>query len=170
MNVFLFTGEHLDVCTSVAARNYQMSVLHPGSQHFAVSLPHPPTLSETVESLFSQFVSGKFVLSRSPSALNPNNLVLSVNHKTREVLFVKLLSASMLAQHWSDLVTFFNFSFQILSANEQACRLFECNASELIGKKLSCFLRKTSQVLEETVEEDFLLVDGAVEAVSGRVV
>lgn len=64
----------------------------------------------------------------------------------------------------------FIFIFQILSANEQACKLFECTTNELIGKKLSCILKKTSQVLEEALEEDFPLVDGTVVAVSGKVV
>ncbi|XP_044074602.1 PAS domain-containing serine/threonine-protein kinase [Siniperca chuatsi] len=133
------TGERLDVCTSVAARNHQISSLHPGS---AVSLPHRSTVSETEESLFSQLISRDFGLSGSPSALNPNKVILIVNHKTRE----------------------------ILSANEQACKLFECTTNELVGKKLSCILKKTSQVLEEALEEDFLLVDGTVAAVSGKVV
>lgn len=62
------------------------------------------------------------------------------------------------------------FVFQILTANEQACTLFECNSNELIGEKLCCFLKKTSQVLEQGLEEDFPLVDGTVEAVSGKVV
>ncbi|XP_070774896.1 PAS domain-containing serine/threonine-protein kinase [Enoplosus armatus] len=136
------TGEHLDVCTSVAARNYQISSLHPGSQVSAVSLPHPSTMSETEESLFYQLISGDFGLSGSPSALNPNKVILTVDHKTRE----------------------------ILSANEQACKLFECTTNELLGQKLSCMLKKTSQVLEEALEEDFLLVDGTVAAVSGKVV
>lgn len=62
------------------------------------------------------------------------------------------------------------FIFQILSANEQACKLFECTTNELIGKKLTCILKKTSQVLEKALEEDFLLVDGTVAVVSGKVV
>ncbi|XP_026229459.1 PAS domain-containing serine/threonine-protein kinase isoform X2 [Anabas testudineus] len=136
------TGERLDVCTSVAARNHQMSSLHPGSQHCAVSLLQPFTVSEMEESLFNQLVSGKFVVSGSPLALNPNKAILTVDHKTRE----------------------------ILTANEQTCTLFECNTNELIGKKLCCFLKKTSQVLEEALEEDFQLDDGTVEAVSGKVV
>ncbi|XP_070701720.1 PAS domain-containing serine/threonine-protein kinase [Pempheris klunzingeri] len=135
-------GERLDTCTSVAERNCQISSLHPDSQVSAASLRHPPTVSETEKSLFSQLMSGDFGLSGSPSALNPNKVILTVNHKTRE----------------------------ILSANEQACKLFECTSNELIGKKLSCILKKTSQVLEEALEEDFLLVDGTVETVSGKVV
>lgn len=57
-----------------------------------------------------------------------------------------------------------------MAANEKACALFECDTNELIGKKLSYFLKKTSQVLDEALEEDFPLVDGIVEAVSGKVV
>lgn len=60
--------------------------------------------------------------------------------------------------------------FQIMSANEQACKLFDCTTSELIGKKLTCILKKTSQVLEEALEEDFPLVDGTVAALTGKVV
>ncbi|KAF1383914.1 hypothetical protein PFLUV_G00136780 [Perca fluviatilis] len=135
-------GEGLDVFTSVAARDLQISSLHPDSHISSVSLPHPSTISEIEESLFSQLVSGDFGLSGSPSALNPNKVILTVDHKTRE----------------------------ILSANEQACKLFECTTTELIGKKLSCILKKTSQVLEEALEEDFPLLDGTVVAVSGKVV
>uniref|UniRef100_A0A8D0AK61 PAS domain-containing serine/threonine-protein kinase n=1 Tax=Sander lucioperca TaxID=283035 RepID=A0A8D0AK61_SANLU len=138
----LLTGEGLDVFTSVAARDLQISSLHPDSHISAVSLPHPSTMSETEESLFSQLVSGDFGLSGSPAALNPNKVILTVDHKTRE----------------------------ILSANEQACKLFECTTTELIGKKLSCILKKTSQVLEEALEEDVPLLDGTVVAVSGKVV
>lgn len=57
-----------------------------------------------------------------------------------------------------------------MSANEQACKLFECATEELIGKKLPSLLKKTSQVLEEALEEDFPLVDGTVVAASGKVV
>lgn len=64
----------------------------------------------------------------------------------------------------------FIFIFQILSVNEKACKLFECTTYELIGKNLSSILKKTSQVLEEALEEDFLLADGTVTAVSGKVV
>lgn len=60
--------------------------------------------------------------------------------------------------------------FQILSANEQACALFDCTTSELIGKKLSSLLKKTSQVLEEALEQDFPLEDGTVATVTGKVV
>ncbi|XP_040911348.1 PAS domain-containing serine/threonine-protein kinase isoform X2 [Toxotes jaculatrix] len=136
------TGECLDVCSSVAARNHQISSLHPGSLVSAVCLPHPSTMSETEESLFCQLISGNFGLSGSPSVINPNKVILTVDHKTRE----------------------------ILSANEQAYKLFECTANELIGKRLSCFLKKTSQVLEQALEEDFPLVDGTVASVSGKVV
>ncbi|XP_051261500.1 PAS domain-containing serine/threonine-protein kinase isoform X2 [Dicentrarchus labrax] len=136
------TGERLDDCSSVATRNCQISSLHPGSQVSAVSLPHLSTVSEAEESLFSQLISGDFDLAAFPSALNPNKVILTVHRNTRE----------------------------ILSANEQACKLFECTTNELIGKKLSCILKKTTQVLEEALEEDFPLEDGTVATVSGKVV
>ncbi|XP_038574117.1 PAS domain-containing serine/threonine-protein kinase isoform X2 [Micropterus salmoides] len=138
----LMTLQHRYYSGSFTERNCQISSLHPGSQVFAVCLPHQSTVSETGESLFSQLISGDFGLSGSPSALNPNKAILTVDHKTRE----------------------------ILSANEQACKLFECTTDELTGKKLSCIVKKTSQVLEEALEEDFLLVDGTVAGVSGKVV
>uniref|UniRef100_A0A671Y4F1 PAS domain-containing serine/threonine-protein kinase n=1 Tax=Sparus aurata TaxID=8175 RepID=A0A671Y4F1_SPAAU len=134
--------ERFDGCTSVAARNCQISSLHPCSQVSAASLPHLSTVPELEESLFSQLFSGDFSLPGSPSVLNPNKAILTVDHKTRE----------------------------ILSANEQACKLFECTTSDLIGKNLFCILRRTSQVLEEALEQDFPLVDGSVAAVSGKVV
>uniref|UniRef100_UPI0037E833C0 PAS domain-containing serine/threonine-protein kinase n=1 Tax=Semicossyphus pulcher TaxID=241346 RepID=UPI0037E833C0 len=134
--------EPVVVCTSVAERNHQISSLHPGSQVSAASLPHPSTVSEKEDSLISKLISGEFVLSGSLSALNPNKVILTVDQKTR----------------------------QILSANEQACKLFECTNNDLIGKKLSCIVKKTNQVLEDALEEDFLLVDGTVAAVSGKVV
>ncbi|XP_041849004.1 PAS domain-containing serine/threonine-protein kinase [Melanotaenia boesemani] len=135
-----FTG--LDVCISHAARNYQLSHLIPGSQVSEDSLPHPSTQSETEESLFRLLISGEFGVSGYPSALSPNKVILTVSHKTRE----------------------------ILSANEQASKLFECSTKELIGKKLSSILKKTSQVLEQALEEDFLVEDGTVVAVCGKVV
>ncbi|XP_028986904.1 PAS domain-containing serine/threonine-protein kinase [Betta splendens] len=136
------TDESFKVCPSVATRNYQMSSLHPGSNLSPASLPYPSTMSEREERLFNQLVHGKFVLSGSPSALNPNKVILSVDHKTRE----------------------------IVAANEKACTLFECDTNELIGKKLCYFLKKTNQVLDEALEEDFPLVDGIVETVSAKVV
>lgn len=59
---------------------------------------------------------------------------------------------------------------QIVSANEQAQKLFECTPTGLIGKKLSCLFKKTRQVLEEALEEIFPLEDGSVTAVTGKVV
>lgn len=54
--------------------------------------------------------------------------------------------------------------------NKQAQKLFDCLANELIGKKLPCIFKKTSQVLEDALEEMFLLEDGTVRAVTGKVV
>ncbi|KAF7667530.1 hypothetical protein LDENG_00058400 [Lucifuga dentata] len=123
-------SECLDVCRSEAPKNLQCS------------LPHPSTVSETEESLFSQIVSGDFWLSASPPVFNPKKVVLTVDCITKE----------------------------ILSANEQACKLFECTPNELIGKKLSCVLTKTSQVVTESLAEDFLQQDGNIVAMSGKVV
>lgn len=67
-------------------------------------------------------------------------------------------------------VLLFVLFFQILSANDQACKLFDCGTSELIGKKLSSMLKKTSQVLEEALGQDFPLDDGTIATVSGKVV
>lgn len=59
---------------------------------------------------------------------------------------------------------------QIVSANEQAQKLFDCTPNGLIGKKLPCLFKKTCQVLEEALEEIFPLEDGSVTAVTGKVV
>lgn len=59
---------------------------------------------------------------------------------------------------------------QIVSSNEKAEKLFDCTSDELIGKKLSYIFKKTSQVLDEALEEIFLLEDGSVTAVTGKVV
>ncbi|KAM3603762.1 uncharacterized protein V6R79_001706 [Siganus canaliculatus] len=132
-------GECLNDCNSVAARNFQISVLHPDAQVSTCSLPHLSTVAEREESLLNQLITGDLAL---PPSFNPNKVILTVDRKTRE----------------------------ILSANEQACKLFECTTDELIGKKLSCVLKKTSQVLEEALEEDCLLDNGTVAAASGKVV
>ena len=52
----------------------------------------------------------------------------------------------------------------------KACALFECTSDDLIGQKLSCFLKKTNQVLEEALSEGCLHTDGNVAVVSGKVV
>ncbi|XP_035810197.2 PAS domain-containing serine/threonine-protein kinase isoform X2 [Amphiprion ocellaris] len=134
------TGDRLDVCTSVAHRNHQISSLFPASPVFAESLPHPFTMSETEERLLNQLFSGDFGLLGNLAAINPNKVILTVSKKTRE----------------------------ILSVNDQACKLFECTTNELTGRKLSSILKKTSQVLEEALEEDFLLSDGTIAPISGK--
>lgn len=89
---FIPTGvECLDECPSVAARNCQISSLHPSSQVSAVSLPQRPTVSEMEESLFSQLMSADFGLPRSPAALNRNRVILTIDHETREVLSVHVM-------------------------------------------------------------------------------
>lgn len=108
----------------------------------AASLPHPATASQMDENLFSQLINGHCVLSQTPAALSPNKIILLVDHKSHKIIFV----------------------------NERALQLFECTSDELIGKKLSQVLVKSSQVIVNVLEEDFLLEDGTVAAVSGKVV
>ncbi|XP_053739560.1 PAS domain-containing serine/threonine-protein kinase isoform X2 [Synchiropus splendidus] len=114
----------------------------PASHISVKSLPHPFTMSQAEESLFSKIFSQDSGVFECPSTYSPNKAILTVDEKSRE----------------------------ILSANDQASRLFECTAGELIGRKLSDVLRKTTQVLEEALEEDFLFRDGSVVAVYGIVV
>ncbi|XP_055007725.1 PAS domain-containing serine/threonine-protein kinase isoform X2 [Boleophthalmus pectinirostris] len=121
-----------------AARNNNLSKLH-WSPDF---LPHPHTASQTDENLFWQLIDGHCVLSQSPAVLNPNKVILIVDHKTRE----------------------------LVSVNDQACKLYDCSSEELIGKKLSQVLTKSNQVIVDVLEEDFLLEDGTVASVLGKVV
>ncbi|KAM9789360.1 PAS domain-containing serine/threonine-protein kinase [Neosynchiropus ocellatus] len=115
---------------------------HPASHISVQSLPHPLTMSQAEESLFSKLFSQDSRVFECPSTFSPNKAILTVDEKSRE----------------------------ILSANDQASRLFEYTAGELIGRKLSDVLRKTTQVLEEALEEDFLFHDGSVVPVYGIVV
>ncbi|XP_075877367.1 PAS domain-containing serine/threonine-protein kinase [Nelusetta ayraudi] len=140
---WLLTGmKCLHDCPSVAARNCQISSLYERSQVSVVGLSQQPTVSELEKSLVSQLMSEDFGMPIFPSALNLDRVFLTVDRDTRE----------------------------ILSANDQACTLFDCATSELIGKKLSCLLRKTSQVLEEALGQDFPLDDGTIATVTGKVV
>ncbi|XP_061879532.1 PAS domain-containing serine/threonine-protein kinase-like isoform X1 [Entelurus aequoreus] len=123
-----------------SSRNYEMSNLHHDISVNA--LPRPSTMSEMEDNLYGHLISADCVLSVSPLAFNPNKVLIIVDHKSRE----------------------------ILSANDDACKLFECTANTLKGKKLFCVLRKTTQVLEEALNEEFLLTDGTVASVSGKVV
>ncbi|XP_034039788.1 PAS domain-containing serine/threonine-protein kinase [Thalassophryne amazonica] len=113
---------------------------HRSSVFHNASLPHQSTMYESEQSLFGQLFSGDFGLSGAPSALNPNKVILTVDYKTREILV----------------------------ANDQAWKLFECAPNKLIGQKLSSVLKKTTQVVEEALAEDCFLMDGAVVAVCGK--
>lgn len=89
---FIPTGmECLDKRPSVAARNCQISSLHPSPQVSAVRLPQRPTVSEMEESLFKQLMSADFGLPKSPAALNPNKVILTIDHETQEVLSVHVM-------------------------------------------------------------------------------
>lgn len=69
-----------------------------------------------------------------------------------------------------DVLYTFTLLFQILSANEQASKLFECSSMDLIGKKLSSILKKASKDLQEVFEEDYPLPGGNVADLSAKVV
>ncbi|XP_061696191.1 PAS domain-containing serine/threonine-protein kinase isoform X2 [Syngnathoides biaculeatus] len=127
---------------SAGVRKNRKACIHPESEVSIDSLPRSPTMSETENKLYGQLISTDFGLCVSPLALNSNKVILTVDHKSRE----------------------------ILSANDEACKLFACAPEELNGKKLMCVLKKTTQVLEEALPEDFLLTDGSVASVSGKLV
>lgn len=80
----LCTGEHLDVFSSNSAQNHQKCSLHRASLVSSICLPHRSSPLESEESLFSQ-LSGKFGLKESPSVLNPNKVILTIDQKSREV-------------------------------------------------------------------------------------
>ncbi|XP_061587094.1 PAS domain-containing serine/threonine-protein kinase isoform X2 [Cololabis saira] len=136
------TGEHLDVSISMATRKHQLRSLLPGSQVYADSLPHLSTESGEDKGLISLLISGDFDLLGYPSVLNPNKAILTVSHKTRE----------------------------ILSANEEASKLFEYSSNELIGKKLTSILKNPRKVLQEAFEDDYPLPGGNVTPFSAKVV
>ncbi|XP_038129209.1 PAS domain-containing serine/threonine-protein kinase isoform X1 [Cyprinodon tularosa] len=101
----------------------------------------PNASPEPEESLINRIISGDVALSGHPSSISPNKVIL-VCHETAE----------------------------ILSVNDQAVKLFESSTKELVGKKLSSVLRRTNQVLEEALEEDYQLADGTIATLSGQVV
>ncbi|XP_070988693.1 PAS domain-containing serine/threonine-protein kinase [Oncorhynchus clarkii lewisi] len=133
-------GDCQNSCSSVAMRDIQIPSRHgSGSHSQSDSLS---TVSESDRTLLSLLTcAGGFALSGPPAVHNPNKAVLTVDCK----------------------------STKILSANVKACALFECTSDDLIGQKLSCFLKKTNQVLEEALSEGCLQTDGNVAVVSGKV-
>ena len=86
------SGYCLNAGSSVASRNIQISVLHRdphGSHHGSLPLPFSPF--EMEESLFRQLTSGDNEVVSGPQAvINPNKAILTVDHITREVLWVRL--------------------------------------------------------------------------------
>lgn len=78
---FLLTGDHLGICNSVSARNYKMSRW----RRSPASLPHPSTVSEAEGNLYLQLVHGHCGLPQTPAVLNPNRVILVVDHKTQKV-------------------------------------------------------------------------------------
>ncbi|XP_057713700.1 PAS domain-containing serine/threonine-protein kinase isoform X2 [Corythoichthys intestinalis] len=99
-------------------------------------------MSESEDNLFDRLISTNCGLPGPPLAVNPNKVLLTVDCKSRE----------------------------IISCNDEASKLFSCTPDELCGKKLMCILKKTTQVLEEALPEDYLLKDGSVASSLGKVV
>ncbi|XP_048861051.1 PAS domain-containing serine/threonine-protein kinase isoform X2 [Brienomyrus brachyistius] len=93
-------------------------------------------------SMLEQLHRGGFVLSGPPPFHNPNKAVFTVDTKTTEILV----------------------------ANAKACKLFEYSSDDLIGSKLSWFLKMASQSLEEALGEEHLKINGTLVVVSGKVV
>jgi len=60
--------------------------------------------------------------------------------------------------------------FQILVANDKACRLLGCSSQELIGQNLSRFISKCNQETWEAVDDEYLETDECTSMVSGTVV
>ncbi|XP_028327941.1 PAS domain-containing serine/threonine-protein kinase isoform X2 [Gouania willdenowi] len=137
----LLTGQHLDLCSLAKRGNNRISSFLAEAKHSSSFLQHLPTLSEAEENFFKQLMSGEFELTGKPAALNPNKVILRVNPRTR----------------------------QVLSANEQASKLFECSGPELNGRTLSCILKRNVQILVGALGEEYPLKDGTVAAVSGKV-
>ncbi|CAB1326693.1 unnamed protein product [Coregonus sp. 'balchen'] len=129
-------GDSQISCSSVAMRDIQIPSQHgSGSHSQSDSLS---TVSESDRTLLSLLTcAGGFALSGPPAVHNPNKAVLTVDCK----------------------------STKILAANVKACTLFECTSNDLVGQKLSCFLKKTNQVLEEALSEACLQTDGNVAVV-----
>ncbi|XP_061097057.1 PAS domain-containing serine/threonine-protein kinase isoform X1 [Conger conger] len=93
-------------------------------------------------SFLAQLATGDLNQSRPPAIPGPSKAILTVDSNTMEILV----------------------------ANDQACKLFECNSNDLVGLKLSGFLKKTSQIMEEALGEEIIEDDGSMTIVSGKVV
>ncbi|XP_077581392.1 PAS domain-containing serine/threonine-protein kinase [Stigmatopora nigra] len=129
-------------CEYSSARNQQKPSIHLNSDPSLAALSCPPTMSESKDKLFGDLMATDGGLSASPLVFNPNKVLLTVDLKSRE----------------------------ITSANDQASSLFSCTPDELCGTKLMSILKKTTQVLEQALPEDYLLKDGSVASSFGKVV
>ncbi|XP_069053682.1 PAS domain-containing serine/threonine-protein kinase isoform X1 [Lepisosteus oculatus] len=137
------TGEGLNsFCfNSVAARNIQLSDLS-CSRTASGSLSQSEFSNIPSCSLFKHLAREGLSHSALPTFHNPNKAILTVDMTTAEILI----------------------------ANDVACKLFDYSSKDLIGLKLSCLLKKTSQTLEEALGEEHLETNGNLVMVSGKVV
>ncbi|XP_051985060.1 PAS domain-containing serine/threonine-protein kinase [Xyrauchen texanus] len=111
--------------------------------HISHSAPQPSDQGSPVleNSLLRQFISTTPENRGTTLTINPNKAILSINHLTS----------------------------QVLDANKHACKLFECENSDLIGQKLTSLLR-VNHMLEEVLREDILDSAGNLITVSAKVV
>uniref|UniRef100_W5MFV0 PAS domain-containing serine/threonine-protein kinase n=1 Tax=Lepisosteus oculatus TaxID=7918 RepID=W5MFV0_LEPOC len=137
------TGEGLNsFCfNSVAARNIQLSDLS-CSRTASGSLSQSEFSNIPSCSLFKHLAREGLSHSALPTFHNPNKAILTVDMTTAEILI----------------------------ANDVACKLFDYSSKDLIGLKLSCLLKKTSQTLEEALGEEHLETNGNLVMVTGKVV
>ncbi|CAL9688767.1 unnamed protein product [Knipowitschia caucasica] len=105
------------------------------------TFPHVRSASQT-DDLFGQLINSQCVLPKTPAVLNLNKIILIVDHKTQK----------------------------IISVNNQACKLYDCTAKELIGKTFSQVFTKCSLAIMDVLAEDYLLSDGTVTSVLGKLV
>ncbi|XP_077471609.1 PAS domain-containing serine/threonine-protein kinase [Stigmatopora argus] len=129
-------------CEYSSARNHQKPYTHLDLDSSLAALPCLPRVSESQGKLFGDLMATDGGLPVSPVAFNPKKVLLTVDLKSRE----------------------------IISANDPASRLFSCTPDELSGTNLMSILKKTTQVLEQALPEDYLLKDGSVASSFGKVV
>ncbi|KAL0966483.1 hypothetical protein UPYG_G00295810 [Umbra pygmaea] len=135
-------GDYQNGLSSVAMRDIQISSVHGSSSRSPSDCwsLRSSSVSETERHMLTQLDRGGSGHSGPPVVHNPNKAVLTVDCN----------------------------STKILAANDKACSLLECVSNDLVGKKLSCFLKKTSHVLDVTLNEECLQTDGNLAVVSGK--
>ncbi|TRY69735.1 hypothetical protein DNTS_035416 [Danionella cerebrum] len=107
------------------------------------------------------------LLSLSPSS-NPMSPVLE-SSLLRQLLTTAPEKTSLIFNPNKAVLAITCSTSQVLDANEQACKLFECANRDLIGRKLSSLLRG-NQMMEEGMKDETLDSEGNLVTVSTKVV